>query len=258
MNDHPLTKVKIFLSSTASAASIGDADLRPERDRTEAILRKLSMEFAESVNIEIVRWEDRYYSATSGFQDQIVLPSSCDLVVFLFWKRLGSELPPAYDRPDGTNRTGTEFEFEDAIEGALRSEHKVPDIFVYKKTQPITYHEDTVDRERADKKALDAFWTRWFLNEKGHFTAAFKSFASTDDFSLLFERDFRRWIEARDSQAPWTGGSPFPGLAAFDEGTGFTLCTKTKGLQPAQHQPAEPVVKVANIDILGLEVGPPP
>ena len=78
-------------------------------------------------------WPDGYYTADAGFQPQIEKPSACDIVVCVLWSRLGSELPAEFNRPDGTTRTGTEYEFEEALEAALQ--HQTPDILVYKKLQ---------------------------------------------------------------------------------------------------------------------------
>ena len=78
--------------------------------------------------------------------------------------------------------------------------------------------------EKAQFEALKRFWTRWFQTEAGHFTAAYASFATTDQFEVIVEDDIRQWL-ARN-QAQLTGkltwpvalkGSPFRGLQPFDE-----------------------------------------
>jgi|GEM_PF-3406419 tetratricopeptide (TPR) repeat protein len=207
--NHP--RLRIFISSPS--------DVGVERDRAEDVIRKVDADLWD-VDIQVVRWEERAYSAVSTFQAQIDKPSDCDLVVCIFWKRLGTVLPKEFDRPDGSSRTGTEYEFEDALLAARARPEKVPDIFVYRNTASVLFREETLAQEQAEKQALDSFWYRWLRNEEGHFLAAFKGFAGADEFARQFERDLRDWVAARFRSADWdisVKGSPFLGLKAFDE-----------------------------------------
>src|SRR5712672_2610606 len=96
----------VFLSSPT--------DVKTERDRAEAVIKRLNAERVDQSQFKLERWEDEYYSAVSSFQDQIVKPADCQIVICIFWQRLGTELAPRYARPDGTIPTGTEYEFENA------------------------------------------------------------------------------------------------------------------------------------------------
>lgn len=205
------TTLRIFLSSPS--------DVLPERNRAEAIIRKISAELPD-IELEAVRWEDSYYTADKSFQVQIDRPSDCDLVVCLFWSRLGSELPPVFNRRDGSGRTGTEWEFEEAMEAARKSEPATPDLLVYKKTVEPQFKASEAELGLAQKRALDAFWMRWFHDEDGHFVAGFDMFASADEFADKFEKHLREWLRRRTDGNSWdiaTRGSPFRGLAPFDE-----------------------------------------
>jgi hypothetical protein len=93
--------VRIFLSSPGDVAA--------ERERAEAVITALSAELEArgEVALESVRWEDAWFTAAAHFQEQIVRPSECELVVCLFWKRLGTELPASFAREYGTRTTGT-------------------------------------------------------------------------------------------------------------------------------------------------------
>ncbi|HRW61721.1 MAG TPA: AAA family ATPase, partial [Defluviicoccus sp.] len=211
MPAHQKSPLRIFISSPGDVAA--------ERDRAEAVIRKVDADL-EHIDLEVVRWEGRPYSAVSTFQTQIDKPSDCDLVVCIFWKRLGTYLPPEFDRPDGSARTGTQYEFEDALEAARSRPDKVPDMFVYRSKAPVTFSEATVAKEQAEKQALEEFWLRWMQNPEGQFLAAFKYYAGADAFAREFERDLRDWLAARDRGGDWsiaTSGSPFVGLKAFDE-----------------------------------------
>jgi len=204
---------KVFLSSPK--------DVRPERDRTETVIARLNAEHPGAALFSLTRWENQPYLADRTFQDQILSPGAHDLVVFILWKRLGTDLPSAYNRADGTARTGTEYEFEQARDAREKRADQLPDILVYRKTAQVTFNEETVDIERAQKKALDQFWERWFRSDTGHFIAGFQSFADAGDFEQQFERNLRVWLRRRRArEVVWdivTQGSPYRGLAPYEE-----------------------------------------
>lgn len=204
-------RFRVFLSSPS--------DVAPERDLAAVVFAGIANETQGRVQFELVRWEKEYFVASSGFQDQIVRPSTCDLVLCLFWKTLGTELPPNFDRPDGSGRTGTEYEFEEAMEAARSSGEGRPKILVYKKTAPVVFDEAKVDAQRNQKRLLDQFWERWFRNEQGHLIAAFHEFDDAATFAAQLERHVRLWLEHTIATARWDSnllGSPFSGLQPFD------------------------------------------
>lgn len=197
------TPYRLFLSSPR--------DVADERKIADRVVQRLNAETGGPL-IDIVLWEDHFYTADSTFQDQIAKPSECDIVVCIFWKRLGSELPDAYQRPDGTIPTGSEFEFEDALHHAAESHPKTPDVLVYRKTAPVTFQEDTLALEKAQRDSFLSFWKRWFYSEQGHFVAGFQSFETADDFEGLIEKHLRGWIKSRQPRSQSFRGSPFRGL----------------------------------------------
>lgn len=204
---------KVFLSSPG--------DVLPERDRAQAVIKRLNAEHRGEQLFSLTRWEQSYYSATGTFQEQIPNPGEHDLVVFVFWKRLGTELPSAYNRPDGTSRTGTEYEFEEARDAREQRADQLPDILVYRKTAKITFDEETVGVEWAQKKALDQFWERWFRSNTGHYIAGFQTVTDAGNFEQQFELNLRDWLRRRQARhILWniaTQGSPYRGLAPLEE-----------------------------------------
>src|ERR1700722_7883047 len=108
-----------------------------ERARAQAVVDRLNAEFPGGALFSMTRWEQSYYSATETFQAQVKSPGEHDIVAFIFWKRLGTDLPSAYNRPDGTARTGTEYEFEEARDARERRDDHLPDILVYRKTAQV-------------------------------------------------------------------------------------------------------------------------
>ncbi|MCX5512997.1 NACHT and WD repeat domain-containing protein [Kaistia algarum] len=165
---------------------------------------------------ELIRWEHAYYTATTAVQDQTPRSSDCDLVVCIFWKRLGSDLPDQYRRKDGSLPTGTEYEFETAREAAFKRRNKVPDILVYRNRSSVHYASATVDLERAQYERLLGFWKRWFESEEGHFTAGFHNYDTLEQFEVQFENHLRQWLARRSGAVVWSGQSPFRGLKPFD------------------------------------------
>ncbi|NPA50602.1 MAG: DUF4062 domain-containing protein, partial [Epsilonproteobacteria bacterium] len=125
-----LKTFKIFISSPS--------DVAKERWIAKQVIEALFRKYKDKLKIETVFYEDRVQLANRGdFQSQIEKPSQSDLTIVILWSRLGSPLSSEY-RGEISGKvpvTGTEWEFEDALKGAL--ENNSPDLLVYKKTAPI-------------------------------------------------------------------------------------------------------------------------
>ena len=207
-------KVSIFLSSPT--------DVQPEREAAERVVSRLGGIYAAHVALTLERWERRFYEASQGFQEAIAAMESFDLVVGVLWKRIGSEIPPdKFSRPDGTPfESGTVYELETAL-AAHRCSTR-PTVYVFKSTRPVTFTEERVEEERAQKQALDRWWARTFRDAAGHYTAAANEFGTTEDFETKFEDCLVGWL-AEQGYIPrgpvWDvaiQGSPYPGLVAYD------------------------------------------
>jgi tetratricopeptide (TPR) repeat protein len=199
-------------------------DVAPERGRVEAVVAKLNREFEGLARMEPVLWEGRYYKADSTFQTQIPEAVACDIVLSMFWTRLGTALPPDFPpMPDGRPYpSGTAYELLTAL--AASRQRGVPDIYVFRKTADATLPTTDAERRRQAQTqldALEAFWSEWFKSERGEFKAAFHNFASTDAFEHELEALLRQWLERKGVLGPrlaWPQekGSPFRGLAPFE------------------------------------------
>src|SRR6266851_10490754 len=82
--------VRVFVSSPI--------DVAPERGRAQAVAAKLNREYDGLVAFETVLWEERFYTADKSFQPQIAEAVACDIVVSIFWTRIGTEQPPDFPR----------------------------------------------------------------------------------------------------------------------------------------------------------------
>ena len=202
-------------------------DVFEERAIANRVIERLQSEYIGKVVLEPVLWEHEPLVATSTFQHQIVKPSDTDVVVAILWSRLGTRLPKEFVREDGSRfESGTEFEFEEAIEG-FRKNGK-PDLLVYRKTAPPSVRLDDEKEllERlSQKKKLDEFVDKWFHDKaEGTLVAAFHAFEAPSDFENLLENHLHRLIDRQipssisstsEARAVWKQGSPFRGLEAF-------------------------------------------
>ncbi len=196
----PETLFRVFISASE--------DVAVERALAAQVFAELAQEFDGRVGFVLV-------GATGAAPLAKDRPSSCDLVLCVLWKNLGATLPASYDRPDGTSRTGIEFEFEDALNAALRGES--PDILVYKKRVLIDVEQ--ADQARSELRALNAFWEKWFRNEQGHFTASFDGFETAAEFADKLRRHIRQWLLRRRLDVTWPvelKGSPYRSLEPFE------------------------------------------
>ncbi len=210
-----LRVVKVFVSSPI--------DVAPERGRVQAVVAKLNREYAGLVEFETVLWEEHFYTADRGFQAQIPEAVACDVVMSMFWTRIGSALPADFaTMPNGEPYpSGTAYELLTALEASKGK--GVPDVYVFRKTADATLPTTDIDRRRQAQtqlEALEAFWSEWFRSADGQFTAAFQTFATTDEFEHQVERLLRQWLQRRSLLGPrlvWSEekGSPFPGLLPF-------------------------------------------
>jgi eukaryotic-like serine/threonine-protein kinase len=215
-----LRVIKLFVASPG--------DVMQERKRLDAIVARLNTAFKAAAQFDCFRWERSSYTANFNFQDQIIEPAKCDIVIVIFGNRLGSELPEDFTRrlPDNTAYpSGTAYELLSAL--AAAEQRGKPDVYVFRKTdEPHSAETESAEAEAAreaarhEKKRLDAFFGRWFRTEAGGFRRAFQQFADPDDFERQADSLLRQWAEKSLRMGPsWRidrDGSPFRGLKAFD------------------------------------------
>ena len=208
---------RLFLSSPG--------DVAVERRRVAAIVSRLNGECAGRARIDVIRWETEAYQAHQTFQAQIPEAVECDLVLTVFKWRLGTELPPTFERlPTGEPYpSGTAYEMLTSIE-ARRQGAETPDVFVYRYggSAPSPSVDDP-ERERIEQewRRLETFFARWFVSPEGHFKAAFQLYRSEDDFEEQIEALLRRWLTEKIAAGrilAWPDaikGSPYPGLDSY-------------------------------------------
>jgi eukaryotic-like serine/threonine-protein kinase len=209
---------RVFVSSP------GDA-LR-ERQRVERVVERLNGEFSALARLVAIRWENSFYQAHATFQTQIPHADACEIVVAVFRGRLGTELPPDFEKMSNGEPypSGTAYEVLTAIDKRRRGAD-LPDVYVFRCPNPPIVQLDDEEGERTTRQQwerLKSFFSRFFITPEGHFKAAFQTFSTTDEFEAQLERLLRDWLSRKVTgrrAVNWpiaTKGSPFPGLAAYD------------------------------------------
>jgi tetratricopeptide (TPR) repeat protein len=212
--------VRLFVSSPS--------DVEFERQRVERVAERLNGELWPHVRFETIRWETKFYSAHKSFPEHIPEAADCDVVIAVFWSRLGTELsdklPTRFRMSDGRPYpSGTAYEVMTAIEARKSADH--PDVYVFRKTvAPTVALNDMAQRAEADRQwhRLEDFFANWFRAPDGTFLAAHHEFRSTDEFEQQVEKLLVGWLDERylrGKAISWpieTRGSPFRGLAPFD------------------------------------------
>ena len=212
---HPIKQLKLFVSSPG--------DVLAERERVERVVGVINGDYLGLLEIEVIRWETRFYSAHLSFQPQIIEATDCDLVIGILRSRLGTPLPPGSPlRANGVGyESGTVYELETAIDA--QSTHESPQVYVFRSSAPARFDADQLLEQQQQLAALEAFWQRTFVDTHGHFLRAFQSYADAPDFETKLESCVRQWLTKQGhllDQPLWNvavSGSPFRGLEAFDE-----------------------------------------
>jgi tetratricopeptide (TPR) repeat protein len=215
-----INTIRIFISSPG--------DVFEERTLAQRVIERVQAEFAGRAVLDPIFWEHEPLLATDTFQTQISMPSEADVMVAILWSRLGTRLPKDFTRKDGSRyQSGTEFEFEDAVEG-FRANGK-PQLLVYRKMAKasVQLDDEAALMDRIDqKRKLDTFINTWFHhNEDGSLKAAFHPFQTPSEFEQALERHLRKMViralpasgrHEDTAAAVWKKGSPFRGLQSFD------------------------------------------
>lgn len=188
---------------------------------------RLNGELEGLVRLDILRWEDGFYTAAHSFQEAIAAAignmTEADMVLCIVWKRAGLKINPSiWHRGDGSSyESGTVLEFETAVD-VSRKHSGVPDVYLFRKTADVLYRADWANEEMEQYQLLQSVWKRWTESAEGYNTAGYQSFVDADDFEKKLEDCLRQWLTRRGVVATgpvWDRalkGSPFRGLAAFE------------------------------------------
>ncbi len=231
---HSPRHLRVFLASPG--------DVADERGLALTVLEQLQYDplLRGRVTVETVAWDKPGAGtpllATMTPQEAIAQglpePSECDIVIVIFWSRMGTPLPSEWKKADGGRYlSGTEWEYLNALEAA--EQHGKPAILVYRRTEKITLDPDDPDFEvKTQQWKLVKQFFQAFENPDGSIERGCNAYRLPEDFreqlnlhlrSLvrdMLEREAPNLAQPAAPALPAVGpplwpGSPFPGLRAF-------------------------------------------
>jgi formylglycine-generating enzyme required for sulfatase activity len=225
-----LRHLHIFLSSPS--------DVSRERQIAREVIDRIQSEraFRDKIKLEVVAWDKpgagtampAHLEPQEAINRGLKKPSECDIVIVVFWARMGTPLSENHLKPDGSRyRSGTEYEFFDGLEAAQKTGK--PDVLIYRRKKPPDVN--LADPERKEKERqwdlVEEFFSE-FRNPDGSFKRFYKPYEEPSDLEKELDQDFRdlitKYLEAHPlnkdevpavtPEAFWDV-SPFPGLRAF-------------------------------------------
>ena len=223
--------LRIFLSSPG--------DVPAERKIALEVIAELQYEphLRGKVFLEPVAWDNpgagTVMRATISPQESIdqglTEPADCDVVIVIFWARMGTPLPnPPYHKANGEQYySGAEWEYENAVEAARQN--KRPVVLVYRRTKEVLLNPRDPDFESKLEQCrrIEAFFARFRDPKTGANLRGWNEYKRPQHFRQKFADDLRILVdELLKAPAPrytprsspplelWRD-SPFPGLRAF-------------------------------------------
>lgn len=226
-----LRQLRIFLSSPGDVAS--------ERTLAMEVIDQLQYDpfLRGKVALTTVAW-DRPGGGTpmratmtpqEAIDQGLAKPSECDIVIVIFWSRMGTPLAENYRKPDGNRYlSGTEYEYWDALLKA--QETGQPKLVVYRRTEePVMGMQDADFLNRYEQYQRVQRFFADFANPDGSAGRGYNVYKTPDEFRSAFELHLKVLVnellqdqvetpELLETDGPpiWNG-SPFPGLRAFTD-----------------------------------------
>ncbi|MCA9909772.1 MAG: SUMF1/EgtB/PvdO family nonheme iron enzyme, partial [Anaerolineae bacterium] len=249
---HTVPRIRIFLSSPS--------DVADERQAAHLVVDRLSADplLHDQIDLDVVAWDDPDAAtpmlATLTPQEAInrgfMKPSNCEIVIVIFWARMGTPLASDFLKPNGERYlSGTEWEYWDAVNASWASADELPMVVVYRRDgAPALYPNDPQFSDTYEQwQRVQAFFAA-FTDPDGTIRQGYHRHTSTADFARQLETHLKKLIKqvidiygrrevpppsVETPHAPLWEGSPFPGLRAFtptDEPIFFGRGAETDGL----------------------------
>lgn len=228
--------IRIFISSPG--------DVNDERKIALDVIEQLPYRpaFREKVAFRVIAWDKpgagtvmrAMLTPQDAINKGLPTPAECDIVVVLFWSRMGTP----FTHTDGREyASGTYWELMNAIEANR------PETVIYRRTDdpPLKVSDHDFDKKYAQYKKVTAFFeSELFYDKDGKITRGINQYKTPEDFRRAFEIDLEILVldilsrlnmavapepALKDNEnistvlaQPWDPTkSPFPGLRAFTE-----------------------------------------
>ncbi len=230
-----LHHLHIFLSSPG--------DVSRERQLAREFINQLQSEraYQDRFKLEVVDWEKpgagtampAHLEPQEAINKGLKKPSHCNIVIVVFWARMGTPLSEKRLREDGRRyRSGTEYEFLEALATARKTGK--PDILVYRRQgAPAVPLDDPEHDEKKKQWSLVQDFFSEFKNPDGSYRISCRHYNEPSDFRKFLAQDLRDLITQYPEPHPtikeppsavpevtiaekkaWEG-APYPGLRAF-------------------------------------------
>ncbi|MEA3278293.1 MAG: SUMF1/EgtB/PvdO family nonheme iron enzyme [Pseudomonadota bacterium] len=157
------------------------------------------------ITVDLVAWDgpggapmEATMTPQEAIKRGLTRPSECDIVVVIFWARMGTSLPTTWEsKADGSAcRSGTEWEYLDARKAAQESGS--PKILVYRRTEePVFRPSDPAFMEKYQQwQAVEAFFAE-FRNADGSFKGGYNGYDTPAAFGPLLADHLKALIKDR-------------------------------------------------------------
>jgi hypothetical protein len=188
--------LRIFLASPG--------DVADERGLARRVMASLPKEpaFRGQVVLEEVSWDNpgaaiplpAHLTPQDAIKQGIPTPAECDVVLVILWSRMGTPLPIAYAKQDGSRYlSGTEWEYLAAIDRAERE--GTPVVLVYQRTEKVLFDPDDADfDERTEQRRKVVRFFESFRNPDGSLKRSYREYATPSDFEQLLEVNLRKIV----------------------------------------------------------------
>src|ERR1700719_3323917 len=133
----------------------------------------------------------------AGYQGAIPNTAEFDLVICIFWSRLGTLLAPTLRMPDGSAPgSGTEYEVGWALDHASKN-RGVPQLRVYRNSSKPTPPLEPKELREAFGRHWDSvqeLFAHWETNSQGNFVGTFNNYCNMQEIEELFREHFRDFL----------------------------------------------------------------
>lgn len=223
--------IRIFLSSPG--------DVADERAIALNVVDELAYDpfIRGKASFEIVAWDkpnaDTPMLASlppqTAIDEGLPMPSDCDIVIVIFWSRMGTPLT----HKGIEYLSGTHYEYEKAIEAA--HQNGKPQIILYRRSEEVAFKPtdpNFIEKYEQWKKVEDFFASQ--MDEKGQLLGGYNYYETPEDLRQKLSHHLKDIVAKIISQSEINGvkqnkinstnieelrplwkGSPFPGLHAF-------------------------------------------
>ncbi len=192
-----IPQIRVFLSSPA--------DVKEERQIALEVIEHLPNRpaFREKVAFRVIAWDKpgagismrATLTPQEAINQGLPKPSECDIVVVLFWSRMGTP----FIHTDGKEYlSGTYWEMLDALHS------KRAETIIYRRTDEKRFKSDDKDGIEQSER-VKAFFRSELFYKDGHIVRGINNYETPDDFRQQFETHFEdlvlRLLEKQSNNA---------------------------------------------------------